>query len=65
MAKIFRIRQYMWYDEEWYDIMYESGRLVSYPVESLPKTAQRWMVDKEWDVQYDKLYKRNEVIYHG
>lgn len=63
MAKIHAVRVYQFYDEEYADVMYESGRLVSYAVNELPQTVKDWMVDKDWTVQYDKVYKRNEVIY--
>lgn len=64
MAKIAFIRTYDFYGTEWMDILYDSSnRMYTMPVEDMPKTAAKWMADKTPKLQYDKIHKREEVIY--
>lgn len=63
-AKIKFIRMYKMYREDWFDVVYHSGRTVTYTQPNLPSTAEKFIEAatgrKE---QFDKFYKRTEMIY--
>ena len=64
MANIKFIREYEAYGGTWYDVLSaKSNRLCTYTAEDLPKTAKKWLEDKEGIVQYSNVFKRDEVIY--
>ena len=64
-AKIKFVRMYKMYRENWYDVIYHSGRIHTYAgEESLPKTALEYVRTASSRVeQYDKVFKRTEMIY--
>lgn len=53
------------YRENWYDVIYHSGRIHTYAgEESLPKTALEYVRTASSRVeQYDKVFNRTEMIY--
>ena len=58
------IRQYVSYDRltvVW-EVVYYSGRLVTYIGRPLPKTAVEYINTYKSRLQYDKIFKREEVI---
>jgi len=62
-TKIKFIRFYELYGHGYADIIYTSGRIVSKERNDLPKTAHDFMKDKHGQEQYDRVFKRKEIIY--
>ena len=62
--KIKFVRMYKMYREDWFDVVYHSGRIVTYTQPNLPGTVEKFIdaatVRTE---QFDKLFKRYEMIY--
>lgn len=69
MAEIRRITEYKFTptsDTIWYDVLYaKSYRLCTYTAEDLPKTARKWLEDKEGVTQYSRVFDREETIYEA
>lgn len=66
MATIRFIREYDFYGSKYFDILYmtpSGSRLRTVGAEDLPKTAKKWLEDKEGITQYNKTLERDEVIY--
>lgn len=63
-AKILFVLHYAMYREDWFDVIYESGRVVTYTLPDLPKTVQAFLEESN-DVrkQYSKVFNRDEWIY--
>ena len=63
-GKIKFVRMYKMYRENWYDVVYHSGRVVSYLEPDLPATVERFVesstIRKQ---QYDKAFHRDEMLY--
>lgn len=66
-TKIKFIRKYDMYRENWYDVVYHSGKIFTYVgEENLPKTALEYVTTAtKRTEQYDKLFKRSEMIYEA
>lgn len=63
-AKIKFVRMYKYYRSNWYDVVYESGRVVTYLDIHLPKTVERFVESATGrEEQYCKIFKRTEMIY--
>lgn len=67
MADIKFIREYDFYGTLYYDVVYgkpgNPSRLRMYSKDDVPKTVQKWLEDKEGEVQYNKVFEREETIY--
>lgn len=63
-GKIKFVRMYENYRENWYDVVYTSGRVMTCAEPYLPKTVERFIetstIRKE---QHDNSYKRDEMLY--
>ena len=63
-GKIKLVRKYENYRENWYDVIYASGRVMTCTEPYLPKTVERFIetstIRKE---QHDNFYKRDEMLY--
>lgn len=63
MASIKFIRVYDFYGTSITDILYESNRLRTVPTQEMPNTAREWLKGRTGIKQYDKVLKRESVIY--
>lgn len=64
MAEIKFVRVYNPYGNDWYDAVYQSGRIRAGVLEDAPQTIKNFIVTaKIKREQYDKLFKRYETIY--
>lgn len=64
MGVIKCVREYQFYNDIMYDVIYkDSGRLYMYRKDDLPKTVQAFIVNAMKHPQYDKIFKREEIIY--
>ena len=67
MANIKFVSEYDLYGSTFYDVVYgkpgSPSRLYMYSKDDLPKTVQKWLEDKVGDTQYNKVFKREEIIY--
>lgn len=63
-GKIRFVRMYKMYRENWYEVIYHSGRIVTYLEPDLPATVGAF-VDSATirRQQYDKVFKRDEMLY--
>lgn len=63
-AKILCVVHYAMYREDWFDVIYKSGRVVTYTLPDLPKTVHAFLKESN-DVrqQYSKVFKRDEWLY--
>jgi len=63
-GKIKFVRMYKMYRENWYEVVYHSGRVCTYLEGELPSTANKFVetstVRKQ---QYDKVFHRDEMLY--
>lgn len=65
-SKIKFVRKYEFYGSAAYEVIYHSGRLVSYwdsQIKKMPATVKAFLEGKQPREQYDKLFKRTEYIY--
>ena len=62
-AKIRFIRKYEMYGDEYIDIIYESGRIYGSALRDAPKVAIDYMSRATSKEQYDRVFKRQEIIY--
>lgn len=62
-ATIFRVTKYELYGSTCYDIVYNSGRLVSCIEENLPATVKKWLEGKTGMKRWDNIYGRIEYLY--
>lgn len=64
-SKIKVVRMYKEYRENWYDVIYHSGRVVCYTEPYLPNTVEQFIqsstIRKE---QHDKTFNRDEMLYY-
>ena len=52
------------YRENWYEVIYHSGRIVTYTEPELPATVVDFMFSSNIRrEQYDKVFKRDEKLY--
>lgn len=63
-ATIKFVREYMSYGHKWFDIVYNSGRVCTVTAEDLPKTAETFIRTANHEMQYDRVFNRNEIIYN-
>lgn len=63
-GKIKFVRMYKMYRENWYDVIYNSGRVCTYPEPYLPSTVNAFVdtsaVRKQ---QFDRVFNRDEMLY--
>lgn len=66
-SKIKFVRMYKMYRENWYDVVYHSGRIATHAgEESLPNTAREYVLNAtKRTEQYDNVFKRSEMIYEA
>ena len=57
------VRKYNLYGIEYYEVIYKSGRIVTYSRERLPKTVKAFLAGKQGREQFDKVFNRTETIY--
>ena len=63
-GKIKFVRMYKMYRENWYDVMYHSGRICTYLEGELPSTASKFVETSTIRrQQYDKVFHRDEMLY--
>lgn len=64
-SKIKFVRMYKMYRENWYDVIYHSGRVCTYLEPDLPTTVEKFVesstIRKQ---QHDKTFNRDEMIYY-
>ena len=64
MANIKFVREYEAYGSTWYNVLYaKSNRLYTFTTEDLPETVKRWLKGRKGIEQYDRVFKRDEIIY--
>lgn len=62
--KIKFVRMYKMYREDWFDVVYHSGRIVTYTQPRLPSTVEKFVAEATTRTeQYDTVFKRHEMIY--
>lgn len=58
------VREYLFYGYKYYDVIYESGRLATVCDDRMPATVKRFIESAdERREQYDKVFKRDEILY--
>ena len=63
-SKIKFVRKYEMYRENWYDVVYHSGRVCTYTEPEIPATVERFIESSEIrEEQYDKTFHRAEMLY--
>lgn len=63
-SKIKFVRMYKMYRENWYDVVYHSGRVYTYTEPYLPATVEKFVNSSDIrEEQYDKVFNRVEMIY--
>lgn len=63
-SKIKFVRMYKMYRENWYDVIYHSGRVCTYTEPYLPATVEKFVNSSDIrEEQYDKVFNRVEMIY--
>ena len=63
-SKIKFIRHYVFYREDYFDVVYKTGQVRTCPLCDLPKTAALFLAyANRTDHHYDPVFKRDEVIY--
>ncbi len=65
--KIKFVRMYKMYRENWYEVIYNSGRIHTYAGEqNLPYTVREYVATaNKRTEQYDKVFNRLEMIYEA
>lgn len=64
-GKIRFVRTYTMYRENWYEVIYCSGRIVTYTEPELPRTVYDFLASsKIQEEQHDKIYNRDEMLYY-
>ena len=62
--KIKRVFMYKMYREDWFEVVYHSGRIVTYTLSNLPKTVENFvLVATSRTMHYSKLFNRHEMVY--
>lgn len=63
--KIKFVRMYKMYRENWYDVIYHSGRVCTYTEPELPATVEKFVGSSEIrKQQHDRTFNRDEMIYY-
>lgn len=64
-SKIKFVRMYKMYRENWYDVIYHSGRVCTYTEPELPATVEKFFNSSEHrKQQHNKTFNRDEMIYY-
>lgn len=64
-GKIKFVRMYKMYRENWYDVIYHSGRVCTYIEPELPSTVNAFVESSNIrKQQYDKTFRRDEMLYY-
>lgn len=64
-SKIKFVRMYKMYRENWYDVIYHSGRVCTYLEPDLPTTVEKFVESSTIrEQQHDKMFNRDEMIYY-
>lgn len=67
MANIYFIRQYKFCGTDYVDIGYTKDgyitRVNCMEADKMPKTARKWLSGKCGKMQYDKIFKREEIVF--
>lgn len=62
-SKIKFVRMYKMYRENWYDVIYHSGRVCTYLESYLPATVEKFVNSSEIrKQQHDRTFNRDEMI---
>ena len=65
-AEIRFVREYNYWNTTWYDVIYKSGRLCMHTAENLPKTVREYIDNaSKKTTQFDRTFKRDEIIYEA
>ena len=67
MTNIYAIVKYDFYGTKYVDILYSKNGYPSYcrtcPFDEMPRTARKWLEGKTGKSRYDKIFKRDTIIY--
>ena len=64
MAKIKGVIMYKMYREDWFDVVYQSGRIVTYTQPTLPATVEKFIDSAtSREEHFSKVFNRTEMIY--
>lgn len=67
MANIRFVREYDFYGNVYYDVVYgkpgSPSRLYMYSKDDLPKTVSKWLEGKEGETQHNGVFNRDETVY--
>lgn len=64
-GKIRFVRMYKMYRENWYEVIYRSGRVVTYTEPELPATVNAFVESSTIrEQQRDKVFHRDEMLYY-
>lgn len=64
MSKIKAVRMYKMYRENWFEVAYHSGRIVTYLQPSLPSTVEKFIDTATIrEERYTKVFNRTEMLY--
>lgn len=63
MAQIHNVTEYNFYGSLYFDVFYESGRLVSYHEDRLPASVKNFLKDKKGEPHFSTIYNRVEIKY--
>lgn len=64
-GKIRFVRMYKMYRENWYEVIYRSGRIVTYTEPELPATVNAFVESSTIrEQQHDKVFHRDEMLYY-
>ena len=62
--KIKFVRMYKMYREDWFEVVYHSGRIVTYTQPNLPRTVEKFIdMATGREERYTKVFNRTEMIY--
>ena len=62
--KIVKVIMYKMYREDWFEVVYRSGRIVTYVQPTLPGTVEKFIDTATGrEERYSKVYKRTEMVY--
>ena len=64
MTKIKAVRMYKMYREDWFEVDYHSGRIVTYTQPNLPSTVEKFISDATVrEERFCKVFNRTEMVY--
>ena len=63
-AKIKNVMHYAMYREDYYEVRYHSGRIVTYRLSDMPMTVYKFITDStKQSIQYSNVFNRTVLIY--